>query len=137
MTLQERILCADSSEIDWNHNVNKSKLATLKRQHGVCTHDYEHKITDSIDEQLKPLPKVIHTAYKDRAGKIRRSDVYLYADFSRTDVWLCYATKKGEYILCLVMAQTFTMAVEEMTRRVKELRLNETEIIFDERRSTQ
>ena len=88
-----------------------------------------------IDEQLKPLPKVIHTAYKDRAGKIRRSDVYLYADFSRTDVWLCYATKKGEYILCLVMAQTFTMAVEEMTRRVKELRLNEKEIIFDERRS--
>ena len=45
------------------------------------------------------------------------------------------ATKKGEYILCLVMAQTFTMAVEEMTRRVKELGLNETEILFDERRS--
>ena len=37
----------------------------------------------------------------------------------------------------MVMAQTFTMAVEEMTRRVKELGLNETEIIFDERRSTQ
>ena len=92
---------------------------------------------NDIDEQLKPLPKVIHTAYKDRAGKISRSDVYLYADSSRTDVWLCYATKKGEYILCLVMAQTFTMAVEEMTRRVKELRLNETEIFFDERRSTQ
>ena len=88
-----------------------------------------------IDEQLNSLPKVIHTTYKDRAGKIRRSDVYLYADFSRTDVLLCYATKKGEYILCLVMAQTFTMAVEEMTRRVKELGLNETEIIFDERRS--
>ena len=31
---------------------------------------------NDIDEQLKPLPKVIHTAYKDRAGKIRRSDVY-------------------------------------------------------------
>ena len=92
---------------------------------------------NDIDEQLNSLPKVIHTAYKDRAGKIRLSDVYLYADFSRTDVWLCYATKKDEYILCLVMAQTFTMAVEEMTRRVKELRLNETEIIFDERRSQQ
>ena len=63
--------------------------------------------------------------------------MYLYADFSRTDVWLCYATKKSEYILCLVMAQTFSMAVEEITRRVKELRLNETEIFFDERRSTQ
>ena len=48
---------------------------------------------NDIDEQLKHLPKVIHTAYKDRAGKIRRSDVYLYADFSRTDVWLCYARK--------------------------------------------
>lgn len=92
---------------------------------------------NDIDEQLKPLPKVIHTVYKDRAGKIRRSDVYLYADFSRTDVCLCYTTKKGEYILCLVMAQTFSMAVEEMTRRVNELGLNETEIIFDERRSTQ
>ena len=90
---------------------------------------------NDIDEQLKTLPKVIHTAYKDRAGQIRRSDVYLFADFSRTDVWLCYATKKGEYILCLAMTQTFTMAVEEMARRVKELRLNETEIIFDERRS--
>ena len=42
---------------------------------------------NDIDEQLKHLPKVIHTAYKDRAGQIRRSDVYLYADFSRTDVW--------------------------------------------------
>ena len=92
---------------------------------------------NNIDEQLKHLPKVIHTAYKDRAGKIRRSDVYLYADFSRTDVWLCYATTKGEYILCLVMAQTFTMAVEEMTRRVKELKLNETDILFDDRRSQQ
>lgn len=49
LTLQERILCADSSEIDWNHNVNKSKLTTL--QHGACAHDYEHKITDSIDKK--------------------------------------------------------------------------------------
>ena len=88
-----------------------------------------------IGGQLKHLPKVIHAAYKDRAGKIRRSDVYLYADLSRTDVWLCYATKKGEYILCLVIAQTFSMAVEEMARRVKELGLNENEIIMDERRS--
>ena len=31
---------------------------------------------NDIDEQLNSLPKVIHTAYKDRAGKIRRSDVY-------------------------------------------------------------
>ena len=96
LTLQERILCADSSEIDWNHNVNKSKLATLQRQHGACVHDYEHKITDSIDEQLKHLPKVIHTAYKDRAGKIRRSEVYLYVVLSRTEVWRCYGTKQGE-----------------------------------------
>ena len=59
----------------------------------------------------------------------------MYVDLSRSDVWLCYATKRGEYILCLVMAQTFTMAVEEMTRRVKELGLNEMEILFDERRS--
>ena len=36
---------------------------------------------NDIDEQLKPLPKVIHTAYKDRAGKIRRSDVYQRAIF--------------------------------------------------------
>lgn len=91
---------------------------------------------NSIDERLDSLPKVIRTAYRDKAGKIRRSDVYLYADFSRTDVWLCYVTKKWEYILCLVIAQTFTMAVEEMTRRVKELGLNETEIIYDERRSS-
>ena len=32
LTLQERILCADLSEIDWNHNVNKSKLVTPRRQ---------------------------------------------------------------------------------------------------------
>ena len=92
-------------------------------------------MNSDIDNLLGQLPKVIHTAYKDKAGKIRRSDVYLYADLSRTDVWLCYATKKGEYILCLVMAQTFSMAVEEMARRVKELGLNENEIIMDERRS--
>ena len=48
LTLQERILCADLSEFDWNHNVNKSKLATLQRQHGACDNDYEHKITDSL-----------------------------------------------------------------------------------------
>ena len=32
LTLQERILCADSSEIDWNYNVNKSKSVTPGRQ---------------------------------------------------------------------------------------------------------
>ena len=32
LTLQERILCADLSEIDWNHNVNKSKSVTPRRQ---------------------------------------------------------------------------------------------------------
>ena len=32
LTLQERILCADLSEIDWNYNVNKSKLITPRRQ---------------------------------------------------------------------------------------------------------
>ena len=90
---------------------------------------------NDIDEQLNSLPKVIHTAYKDRTGKIRRSDVYLYADFSRTDVWLMYATKTGSYMLTLVIAQSFSDAVKLMAERVKELRLNETEIIFDERRS--
>ena len=29
LTLQERILCADLSEIDWNNNVNKSKVHTM------------------------------------------------------------------------------------------------------------
>ena len=51
LTLQERILCAGSSEIDWNYNVNKSKLVIPQRQQGACAHDYEHKITDSIDEK--------------------------------------------------------------------------------------
>ena len=32
LTLQERILCADLSEIDWNYNVKKSKLVTPRRQ---------------------------------------------------------------------------------------------------------
>ena len=32
LTLQERILCADLSEIDWNYNVNKSKSVTPRRQ---------------------------------------------------------------------------------------------------------
>ena len=32
LTLQERILCADLSEIDWNYNVNKSKFGTQRQQ---------------------------------------------------------------------------------------------------------
>ena len=91
-------------------------------------------MNSDIDNLLGQLPKVIHTAYKDKAGKIRRSDVYLYADLSRTDVWLCSATKKGEYMLCLVIAQPFSMAVEDMATRVKELGPTQNDTIMDERR---
>lgn len=89
---------------------------------------------NDIDEKLNSLPKVIHTTYKDRAGTIRRSDVYLYADFSRTDVWLMYVTKTGSYMLTLVIAQSFSEAVKLMAKRVKELMLTETDIFIDEKR---
>lgn len=90
---------------------------------------------NDIDEQLNSLPKVIHTAYRNKkTGVMVRSDVYLVADLSRPDVWLMYATKTGSYMLTLVIAQSFSDAVKLMAERVKELMLTETDIFIDEKR---
>ena len=96
---------------------------------------YSHRVMTETDKILASLPKVIHTAYRNKkTGVMIRSDVYLVADFSRPDVWLMYATKTGSYMLTLVIAQSFSDAVKLMAERVKELMLTETDIFIDEKR---
>ena len=69
---------------------------------------YSHRVMTETDKILASLPKVIHTAYRNK--------------------------KTGSYILTLVITQSFSDAVKLMAERVKELMLTETDIFIDEKR---